>query len=83
MALRHLKLDLHGVCKIGFTCLDPILHTKIHQRIGSIHSKKLYNQHYMALPTCKIGFTWVTLILHGTSRPLKIRFLTTLYSIVA
>jgi hypothetical protein len=25
----------------------------------------------MALPTCKVGSTWVTLILHGTSRPLN------------
>ncbi len=41
MELRHLKLDLHGVCRIGFSCLDPILHTEFHRKIGSIHSKKL------------------------------------------
>jgi hypothetical protein len=34
----------------------------------------------MALPSCKIGSTWVTSILHGT---LKIKSTTTLYSIVA
>ncbi len=41
MTLRHLKLDLHGVCRIGITCIDWILCTKFHRRIRSIHSKKL------------------------------------------
>jgi hypothetical protein len=41
MALRHLKLDLRGVCRIKFTWLDPILHTTFHHRIGSIRSEKL------------------------------------------
>jgi hypothetical protein len=40
-------------------------------------------QYYMALPTCEIGSTWVTLILQGTSHPLKIGSTTALYSIVA
>ncbi len=77
MTLSCLKLDLHGACRIGFTCLDPILYTKFHHQKSYLSIQKSCYQYYMASPICKSGSTWVTLILHCTSRPLKIGSTTT------